>query len=491
MFVLFVVLAVSLLGCPRNKNSLQRIRETNIQADMARIQYPAGEQAKVDEAIPEPARRLSLDKPFSLNDAIAYALAFNLDAATAREEKAVQDELATGAVFNMLPSLIVSAERGQKSRDTPSSSESYLTGSQSLEPSISSERDIYTFSAELSWDLLNLGLGMLRWRQAGDSVSIAEQRLRRVKQNLIYDVSKAYSRAAVAKESSEQAAQMIQDLEERREVLHKNLEEKLMRKVVALENETRIMEATFALRKLLKEYESAKVELAQLMGLEQSTGFEINGFDFATLPGPLDLNLESFRSEALLNRPELYEQDLEELVSENEATQALIKMFPSITPYYRYNYDDNKYLTYNDWYTVGLRLSWDLFSVPKYFFEQRAASKQASMIRTRRASMAASILTQLNLALIEYRDMEEQARQLQELSAKKAELAETVRMEVEAGKAERAMLLDAEERSLSTKMEYHAAYARLIAAMARLDNTLGRDWDDSAHKVGPGVAASE
>lgn len=475
-------------GCVRLETA-EGMRRVNMTGDLKAMRaQELNVSVPTEEGDTEVAGTFSLSQPFSLDDAITFALVNNLDAAVAQAEREVQAEATTGAMFDLLPSLILSAERSRKSRRTPSSSENYYTGQESLAPSVSSDLESHKESVEFSWEIMNFCIGVLKWRQERWRLDVSKQRIRRVRQNLVHDVTRAYAKVTAAQETAEQAEFMIRNLENRRVQLRDNMKRHLVPPSEALRTEAAIMETTFALRKIIKEYDGAMIELVHLMGLPVGTEIALSGFDFSVLPGTMDLDLDAMYQEAMLNRPELLERDVGEEILVNEANQALFRMMPSIKPYYRYDHDANSYLLFNDWYSYGLRISWDLFSIPRHASDKRKAEAETRRIRKERVALGGAILAQLNLAVVEYKDMAEQAAQLKSLAEMRAELAAMVRMEVEQGKVQRSQLLDAEERSLAAKMEYHAAYARLVSAMARVTNSLGHDRDTPLHAA-PGDTA--
>jgi len=100
---------------------------------------------------------------------------------------------------------LIEAERSEKNHDLPSSSKSAQTGQLSLEPSISSDRNTLTNSASLSWDLLNSGGERHSPAPAQGKSQVADQRLRRAKQNAVLEVTQAYMKASVAKDIADKA----------------------------------------------------------------------------------------------------------------------------------------------------------------------------------------------------------------------------------------------------------------------------------------------
>ncbi len=89
-----------------------------------------------------------------------------------------------------------------------------------------------------------------------------------------------------------------------------------------------------------------------------------------------------------MSRPEMFEVDLQEEEAMREADIALTQMFPAVTPFARYNRDDNSYLSRHDWSNVGLRLSWDLLTIPRLNSEQDVGYKQAKLARKQRQAKA-------------------------------------------------------------------------------------------------------
>ncbi|NDV24537.1 TolC family protein [Desulfovibrio sp. JC022] len=482
--LMYVLMAVTLLlftGCAPKKNP-EQLRAFNVEGDIkftsgnADLLPPTAGKTKVI-ALPTLSGTLSLD------DAIAYAMTHNLDAAVSKEEENVQREMETAAMLRMLPSLIANAERSWKSQHVPSKSVNYSTGEESLAPSISSELETSTESVELSWDLLDLAVNVNRWRQAGDRVQMRKLQMQRVKQNLALDVTGAYLRAVVAKEAAKQAETVMKYALERQEIIEKQMEMNHIPKVDGLQSSIDIAELMIRLTRYSDEYKAAKTELARLMGLSPSTPFELKGVDFLAIPGPIRIDSEDLDREALLNRPELFELDLEEKISAKEAEISIMRMFPALTPFARYQHDDNKYLTRHDWFVSGLRLSWDLLSIPQSSADHSSALARSKLIQKRRMNMAMAVLTQLRLATIEYDNYLRQVEQAYELENLREELAREVHLQVENGRLKESTLLNADQLFIVAHRARLTAYARLMTARQRILNSLGRDWDEHGKEI--------
>lgn len=478
--ILAAVLLVS-VGCVPKKTP-EQLRAFNVEGDMS---FASGNPdllppAKGEEkAEPLP----SISGALSLEDTIAYAIAHNLDAAVSKEEENVQREMETASMLRMLPSLIASAERSWKSQHVPSKSVNYSTGEESLSPSISSELETRTENVELSWDLLDLAVNVNRWRQAGDRVQMRKLQLQRVKQNLALDVTGAYLRAVVAKDAAKRAEKIMTYALQRQEIIEKQLKSNHIPKVDGLQSSIDIAELMIRLTRYSDEYKAAKTELARLMGLSPATPFELKSVDFSAIPGPLRMDAQELDREALLNRPELFELDLEENISAKDAEIAIMRMFPSLTPFVRYQHDDNKYLTRHDWFVSGLRLSWDLLSIPETTADRSSAIAKSKLIRKRRMNMAMAVITQLRLAIIEYDNYLRQVEQAYELEKLREELAREVHLQVENGRLKESTLLNADQLFVVAHRARLTAYARLMTARQRILNSLGRDWDEQGKEI--------
>ena len=96
--------------------------------------------------------------PITVHEAIARALKYNLDRRLRLMETAVAQRVMEAGRYELLPSLTASAGYVARSRQRASSSESIVTGQQSLEPSVSEERVNQTYDITFGWNLLDFGM---------------------------------------------------------------------------------------------------------------------------------------------------------------------------------------------------------------------------------------------------------------------------------------------------------------------------------------------
>lgn len=413
----------------------------------------------------------------TLREAITHALSNNLDAAVRQEEQMVAQEQATGAYLRMLPNLMLNGEFSEQNHSVPSSSKSWNTGTESLEPSVSHDLQTTTYSAELSWNVLNLATSYMRAGQADNDWESTKLRYRRVKQNLILDVTRAYMRCATAKEAAEKAAALIDRAENRLHIIQGQMARQAVPIIDGLQAEINIIKLKDRLRNYAYEYKQAKKDLAQLMGQNPDKGYFISGIDLNDRPGPFPIDLAAWEQEALKNRPEMKVYKFDEKNAQSEAQIAMVEMAPTVTPFVKYSYDDNSYLSRHDWVNYGLRVSWDLLSIPQLYSKEKTAGRRVELVRRERQAKALAVIVQLHLAVLDYRNALVSLQIATELEEKQALMQAAVHSEAERGTLNESLLLQTDQEYMQARVARLQAYTALISSKARIFNALGRDFD--------------
>jgi outer membrane protein TolC len=496
-----LVLAVATGGCAA-ESSRQTVRDQNAATDLEVYR----------------ARAPEITTPLTLSDALAYADCYNIDVWIAAQEREFQHELASQSLLKLLPSLIAGTESRHRSNLDASSSVSLERGTQSLEPSYASDQTARTWDISLTWNLLDFGISFFRARQQSSRVWMAAERERRVRQNLALEVSRAYWQAVTARQVAEEAAHVGQELAATLEAIRREIDEQTLPPVEGLRRQTRLLEDQEEVRRYQRLYLAAKTELGTLMGLRPGAAFELAKVDLdqpvpmpgamATLwdrfeTGPhtmpaaatsapetggtpmLRSLVEEWETEALRQRPELFEKDQEQSISRDEARIALAQMFPSFALLWRYDWDDNRFLAFNQWSTVGLRASWDLLAIPYQLLQRQAAELHAELVGRQRMALAVAILTQLHLAVIDCQEAAEQYEITRTILEKHRGLLAALQSAAEEGKSHAGELLEEKMKCLKAQARHRAALANLMAARARLANTLGRDLEPEDDAILP------
>ena len=148
--------------------------------------------------------------PVTMEEAVARSLKYNLDYRLKKMESALSLGLADYASYDMLPNLLATAGYRTRSNDSGGTSIGILDRVQSLRPSTSEERTHTVAGAEFSWNVLDFGVSYYRARQQSDQYLVAEERRRKVVQNLVQDVRAAYWRALGAQRLSAQTKDILE-----------------------------------------------------------------------------------------------------------------------------------------------------------------------------------------------------------------------------------------------------------------------------------------
>ncbi|MGE5522496.1 MAG: TolC family protein, partial [Rhodospirillaceae bacterium] len=290
------------------------------------------------------ASQEGLKGPLTMTEAIARAIKYNMDYRVKLMDQAVALGQTEVANYDILPKLTATA--GYSTRDNDSFGFGFgQDGKVSANPSASQERTRDNYTISFAWNLLDFGMSYVRAQQLADQSLIAEERRRKALQNLIQDVRFAWWRAESAQRllpeidellnETEQSAARAQLIETRR--LLPPLQ------IVAYRRSLLDLEQQLSLKR--QELSLALVELASMINLPPGTTYKLAPADENNFNIPmLAANIEGLESIALLNRPELREEDYKARITDAEWKKQLMSLLPTFGLDIGTNYDSNKYL---------------------------------------------------------------------------------------------------------------------------------------------------
>ena len=123
--------------------------------------------------------------PITFYEAAARALKYNLDYRLKLMESALAADLRDVSSHEMLPRLVASAGYAGRNNDSGGTSIGIEDRQVSLRPSTSEERYRELYGLGLSWSLLDFGVAYYRTQQKSDQILMAEERRRKVAQNVL------------------------------------------------------------------------------------------------------------------------------------------------------------------------------------------------------------------------------------------------------------------------------------------------------------------
>ena len=337
----------------------------------------------------------------TMDEAVARALKYNLDYRIKLMEAALADSNFDAARMELLPRATAAAGYTDRNNEAASSSLSVLTRRQSLEPSISSERDRLSSDLGVSWNVLDFGVSYFQMRQQADRSLVAEERRRRTIHLVNQQVRQAWWQAAGAQELEPRVAPLLAQARAALDDSRRIEAERLQPPLETLNYQRALLDIIRQLEAINEELSQAKPRLAALMSLEPGTQYQLAAPGALTVP-QIDAPVQMLEETALLNRPDLMEARYNERIGWLETRKALARMLPGVEFSVGAHYDSNTFLVNDQWRDVGLRATWNLFNVLNYRNMKRSAELQHEIAQQQKLAMSMAVLTQTQVAYREY-----------------------------------------------------------------------------------------
>ncbi len=366
-------------------------------------------------AIHEGVPPLSENGILSLNEAIVRALLFNFDNRLALSENVAADKERVQMAIAMLPDISASANLFDRSNENASSSMSYRTRQQSLEPSFSVPKDRQFGDLKFSWNILDAGMSYYSAVQQANRVLVTLERRRRVMNSIIKDVVSAYYRAKAAQIYLDRVRSLMLEAQRAQELYKRVERENVEPLPLVLEKQRSLINIVAQLRRIEGNLEQSRAQLAALCNIPLRDHFVLT-----TPPLPLPEmthDIASLEMLALVNRPELREEHYQERADIARTKQEILRMFPMINILGSFNWDSNKYLVHNTWWEAGMQASFSLLRLAGTGpAGKRASEARQEVSQMRRLALSMATLIQVNLS-----------RQQYDLSLKELEAAGKIR----------------------------------------------------------------
>lgn len=365
------------------------------------------ESAKSELALVEDTEKVT--KPINLEEAIERGTKYNRQKRIKIMESALAQRQFDLSSYDMLPSLTANAGYTQRNNYAASASTVFEDGKPApFDPStstysLSQDKSQVSSDITFSWNVLDFGLSYVRAQQQADRYLISKEQERKVIHNITQDIRRAYYQAVTAEELLKKIHPLMEEARGALQNSNKIRELRVKSPMEALIYQKELLEVLKELRALEKSLMSSKIELAELMGLKPDTPFELADKiqDDYEVPR-LTLQMPMMYKLALENRPEIIESRYKERISEKEIDTVLLKVLPGISLDAGYNYTDNNYALNNDWYSVGTRVSWNLFNVFKYDAMKDEAQTKNLVAKEQKLALALAVITQVHIANITF-----------------------------------------------------------------------------------------
>ena len=405
------------------------------------------------------AKRFAPTRPISLYDAMARAVAFNLQHSVRQVERDIAElELEQGNLDTMPD---VSGDAGFNRDSSVTSTDT--------------QRNIRSGSIGASWNLLDLGVSYARAKQSADRILIAEERRRKALQDIIRNVRLAYWKAVGAQRLMTRMVAIERDfnagLLESRRLEDNNIETR--RRTVGFRRG--LIDTVRQLISARKEYGRARLEFAQLINIRPGVNFTLQLPDATQGIPALPVPVEEMASYALANRPELRVEDYNERITDWESREALYSMFPGLDLNITRDFSSDSGLINNSWTAVGTQLGMNLFRLFSGPLRMQAAERRGELARQQRLALSVAVLAQVYIAFHEYRETSYQFRLARQISRSDRQLSEMAMKERSITQGNRLDVIDVAARQLRSEVEQHRAYVELRRAHGDMLHSLGLD----------------
>jgi outer membrane protein TolC len=412
--------------------------------------------------------------PIGFHQAVARALKYNLDYRLKLMESALAKNLVDVTQQEMLPKLIAGAGYSSRNNDSGGTSIGIQSGQETLSPSTSEQRYHRLADLDLTWSTLDFLVAYERSQQKADEVLMAEERRRKVMQNVVQDVRGAYWRALGAQKMIKQVNTLLDQVDGAIKTTRIAEERGLIPRQDSLAYQRALLDAMSIMATRRQDLELARAELAALMTLPPGTQFQLMDETEEALP-TANFDIAKLELSALANRPEIMEEWYRKRVSENDIKIAKTELWPSLSVDLGTHYDSNAYLYNNDWNNAATRVSWNLLGLLKAPALNEAQDNQNKTSDLRRLSLSMAVLTQVRVAAQRYALASEQLRFADDSLRVDQSLLALAKANSQVSAGSELEFIRADARTLLSRYQRYAAYSDAQAAWGRLYNSIGLD----------------
>lgn len=348
------------------------------------------------------AKQEPIGGPLTFYDALARALKYNFEHRLTMMEAVLQDTQLEVATLNMLPKLTANAGYQFRDRKLGSNSEDFYTGDETLRYSTSQDASRGIADITFAWNVLDFGVSYFQAKQQADRILIAQERRRKVVNNLIKEVLQAYWSANIADRLLPGLEPVLAEAEKALEISRSIEGDRLQPVISVLEYQRSLLRIIDQLKKLKADLLVAKPKLAGLINAPMHTNIVL--VEPATTPEPPELktSVADLENLGLFYRSDLREEIYQERISRADVWKEMLKVLPGLTIPVGMNWDSNSFLVEQLWFEAGARTTFNLVNLiaaPKMW---KSAETQVEVAKTRRKALSVAALVQINIGYQQY-----------------------------------------------------------------------------------------
>lgn len=418
-------------------------------------------------------RQPPVSAPISLAEAQARAVLYNLDHRTEMMREALARGQVELAKLDMLPTLAASAGYRVRSVTNASSSESVITGRESLEPSTSEDDARGLVDLRLSWNVLDFGVSYYAAKQEANRYLISREAREKVLLNLLQQVRTAYWRAAAAQEMAGPVEATLAKARDALDKVNDTLDRGLRPLQQTLQLKRSLLSMIRQLQSVTRELALARIELARLMNVPPGQAYELEvPSEISELPA-LNRSVEEMELLALQNSNDIASSVYSLKIERAQARKSLLQLLPGLELSVSGNYDSNSFLVHNLWGVASARVSSNLLRMLSIDETIDQSDMRESLAVMRRKAVTMAAVTQVHLAVRRYRQQLESYGSVRELESVERRIAELTRRASERDAASRVDWVRTETQALRARLQRLRTYAEAQDALGMLFVSLG------------------
>lgn len=417
-----------------------------------------------------------------LEDVLARALRYNLDTKVSELDEMISADDVTLEMLTALPSVTGKVSRVGRNNPGGSSSFSVLTGTQSLQPSISTEQYRTTQQLNMEWNLLDAGIALARSRSASDRSLIAQERRRKIYHGVVQDTYSAFWRVAAA----QTALPVIDDLLKQSDAQLKTMNDEMSAGLVPLTqtrtNKARLIDKRKQLVDLKERLFLAEVELKTLIDypLDQPITIDLEGHNWLSvehLP-KINADMADLEDAAFVHRPEIREEILNKRISTRDIKMTILETIPGLSMFLSGNRDSNKYLSEKSWVDGTLSLTQSITKILTLPARHQRATHVDELSDKRRQALVAAIITQVHVSKARFDFLADAYGENEVADQNNQDILESAENFESVGVMSQPELLNIKIDANISSINRAFAYANVQDAYGRFITTIGVDlWD--------------
>ena len=411
----------------------------------------------------------------TLHEAMARALKNNLDHRVAMLELDLASKDYDLSRYDQLPQVVANGSYFGRNNQPGSSSVSLLSGNESLEPSTSTERDVLSSDLSASWNVLDFGLAKIRSEQLADEALIYEERRRKAIIEIMEDVHRAYYRAV----SSERLNARLEQLESTVDTaFNQSRSQFALRRTApmpALSYQRELNDIQAQAQRLSRDLQTARMELAALMGLSSDQEFTLKIPETSETPNRLAMPYSEMIDIALVNRPEIRESLYAQRIGEAEIKKAVLEALPSVEGFGGLNINSNDFLFNQNWIDYGARASWNLLNVFSTPARKRKAKASAELERQKGLATAMAVMTQVGVARARYEGLMQAYETANNGAQVQADILNQIEALAQTSNASAQTLVREQMNNILSEARRDNIHAEMAEASAHIYTAMGYD----------------